>query len=143
MRAAQSLTHCNRPSSSEHESVRNFFNRRQPVVPSELQFINCKEDLITLRPGREHAWLDAAIEKGLKWSKCDWIEVSKLLNRYANDANVHQVLVQFKGMPTSYISWSYFLTRSTRIQDRRQTVLRSTSLVSESTCLQIQSSSLW
>jgi hypothetical protein len=29
-------------------------------------FIYNKEDLITLRPGRESAWLDAAVEKILK-----------------------------------------------------------------------------
>lgn len=26
------------------------------------------KDLITLRPGREYAWLDRAIEKGLRWT---------------------------------------------------------------------------
>ena len=76
VRVAQSLTNCNRPSSSEHHSVRNFINYRQPLVPSEQKFINCKEDLITLRPGREHAWLDSSMEKVLKWMRCDLIEVS-------------------------------------------------------------------
>jgi hypothetical protein len=73
---AQSLTHCNRPSSGEVNSVRNFINYRQPLVPSQQKFIKCKEDLITLRSGREHAWLDASIEKALKWMRCDLIEVS-------------------------------------------------------------------
>jgi hypothetical protein len=76
MQAAQSLTNCNRPSSGEHHSVRNFINYRQPLVPSEQKFIYCKEDLITLRPGREHAWLDSSMEKVLKWMRCDLIEVS-------------------------------------------------------------------
>jgi hypothetical protein len=76
VQAAQSLTHCNRPSSGEVNSVRNFINYRQPLVPSQQKFIKCKEDLITLRPGREHAWLDASVEKALKWMRCDLIEVS-------------------------------------------------------------------
>jgi hypothetical protein len=76
MQAAQSLTNCNRPSSGEHHSVRNFINYRQPLVPSEQKFIYCKEDLITLRPGREHAWLDSSMEKVLKWMRCGLIEVS-------------------------------------------------------------------
>jgi hypothetical protein len=76
VQVAQSLTNCNRPSSSEHHSVRNFINYRQPLVPSEQKFIYCKEDLITLRPGREHAWLDSSMEKVLKWMRCDLIEVS-------------------------------------------------------------------
>ena len=90
MQAAQSLTHCNRPSSSEHDSVRNFFNRRQPLVPNEQKFIHRKEDLITLRPGREHAWLDSALEKTLKWTKFEWVEVRKLVMLRANFANVTQ-----------------------------------------------------
>ena len=75
VQVAQSLTHCNRPSSSEHQSVRNFLTFRQPIVPSEQKFIKCKEDLLTLRPGREHAWLDSSVEKALKWMRCDLIEV--------------------------------------------------------------------
>jgi hypothetical protein len=78
LQVAESLVRCNRPSSGEHCSVRNFINYRQPLVPSEQRFINCKEDLITLRPGREHAWLDSSVEKALKWLRCDLIEVSDL-----------------------------------------------------------------
>jgi hypothetical protein len=76
LQVAESLVRCNRPSSSEHSSVRNFIHNREPLVPSEQRFINCKEDLITLRPGREYAWLDSSVEKALKWLRCDLIEVS-------------------------------------------------------------------
>ena len=76
MQLAQSLTQCNRPSSYEQASLRNFINFRQPLVPSEQKFVNCKEDLLTLRPGREHAWLDSSIERALKWLRCGLIEVS-------------------------------------------------------------------
>ncbi len=40
-----------------------------PVNDADAEFILQKEDLVTLRPGREHAWLDAAVEKLL--SICD------------------------------------------------------------------------
>lgn len=46
-------------------------------MPNEQKFIHRKEDLITLRPGREHAWLDSALEKALKWTKFEWVEVRK------------------------------------------------------------------
>jgi hypothetical protein len=55
--------------------VENFINNRQPLVPSEQSFIYCKEDLITLRPGREHAWLDCAVERLLRISRCRTIQV--------------------------------------------------------------------
>ena len=93
MQAAQSLTNCNRPSSGEHHSVRNFINYRQPLVPSEQKFILCKEDLITLRPGREHAWLDSSMEKVLKWMRCDLIEVSIFFNISIPDVTLTNCIV--------------------------------------------------
>lgn len=41
-----------------------------PVYSEEAKFTLCKEDLITLRAGREHAWLDRAIERVLR--KLHW-----------------------------------------------------------------------
>ena len=34
------------------------------------RFIYEKEDLVTLRPGREHAWLDGLLERILKVLQC-------------------------------------------------------------------------
>lgn len=85
LQAAQALTHCNRPSSDEYSSVEHFFDNREPLASAEQGFIYHKEDLITLRPGREHAWLDSSIEKGLKWLKCDFIRVSHQNEDVAGD----------------------------------------------------------
>ncbi|ERF73070.1 hypothetical protein EPUS_06531 [Endocarpon pusillum Z07020] len=74
LQAAQSLTHCNRPSSGEYKSVENFVNNRHPLVPTEEEFCYRKDDLITLRPGREHAWLDCSVEKFLRFSRCRTIQ---------------------------------------------------------------------
>jgi hypothetical protein len=93
VQVAQSLTSCNRPSSGEHRSVRNFVNYRQPLVPSEQKFIYCKEDLITLRPGREHAWLDSSMEKVLKWMRCDLIEVGIFFNTSIPDVTLTYFVV--------------------------------------------------
>lgn len=65
----------NKPSSSEYTSVENFMNNDKPLAADEGSFIYRKEDLITLRPGREHAWLDSSIEKVLRTLNCPAIEV--------------------------------------------------------------------
>ena len=91
MASAQTLTAMNRPTSAEYTSVENFVNNEQPLPREETSFIYCKEDLVTLRPGREHAWLDSQIEKLLR--ACDgwlvqvsfpyeWIAVSSLLTQW-------------------------------------------------------------
>lgn len=48
----------------------------QPVYDEDAEFIDHKEDLVTLRPGREHAWLDASVERVLQCCNCPVIEVS-------------------------------------------------------------------
>ena len=47
-----------------------------PLPEKESCFIYEKEDLITLRPGREHAWLDGVIERLLQACRCRIITVS-------------------------------------------------------------------
>lgn len=60
-----------RPASRDYRSVRNFLEGEGgQLFEEESQFIYEKEDLITLRPGREHAWLDNTIERillKLRW----------------------------------------------------------------------------
>ena len=63
---AQQLMAFNRPSSSERYSVSAYLNNQKPVKADERAYIRYKEDLVTLRPGREHAWLDRMIEKALQ-----------------------------------------------------------------------------
>jgi hypothetical protein len=71
---AHHLVSMNKPSRSEHRSVWNYFQNTNPVVEEERSFILHWEDLLTLRPGREHAWLDSAIERVLRYTHCDFIE---------------------------------------------------------------------
>lgn len=63
--AAKDLASLSKPAARDYKSVRNYFEEKSPVSERE-QYIYCKEDIITLKPGRENAWLDAVIEKGLK-----------------------------------------------------------------------------
>jgi hypothetical protein len=63
---AQQVAMANRPSDRDYTSVENFIYNTSPLVEADAQFIYNKDDLVTLRPGRESAWLDAFIEKFLK-----------------------------------------------------------------------------
>lgn len=49
-----------------------------PLYEEESGFIYEKEDLVTLRPGREHAWLDSIIERALQMFRCRLLMVSIL-----------------------------------------------------------------
>lgn len=56
----------NKPSSTEQRSVARYLENHKPVKEDERAYVEFKEDLVTLRPGREHAWLDRMIEASLR-----------------------------------------------------------------------------
>ena len=78
LQKAHAMVAMGRPTSSEYRSVENYINNEMPLVEDELQSYYCKEDLVSLRPGREHAWLDASIETTLRRLNCKFIEVSQI-----------------------------------------------------------------
>jgi hypothetical protein len=63
---ARQLAAANRPPERDYNSVANFIRHKKPLMQGDDDFIYNKEDLITLRPGRESAWLDATVERFLK-----------------------------------------------------------------------------
>ena len=65
----------NKPSNSEFESVGRFLNNRQSLGKKEPCWIQHKEDVITLRTGRDHAWLDDIVEGFLKLCHCKLIDL--------------------------------------------------------------------
>ena len=58
----------NRPEKADHQSVFNFMMTlgEPQLCDDEGQFIRQKDDLISLRPGRDDAWLDRMVEKTLR-----------------------------------------------------------------------------
>ncbi|KAL8893018.1 MAG: hypothetical protein Q9215_000022 [Flavoplaca cf. flavocitrina] len=75
---AQQMVSLNKPADRDHPSVQNFLESGyedngkslMPLMEGDNEFIYRKEDLITLRPGRESAWLDAFVERVLKMIHC-------------------------------------------------------------------------
>jgi hypothetical protein len=73
MQAAQSFAAMSKPAGKDYKSVQNWIWRSNPLDEVSRSWIRMKEDLVTLRPGREHAWLDAFIEHLLKWLDCSLV----------------------------------------------------------------------
>jgi hypothetical protein len=63
---AQQLTMANKPSTRDHNSVSDYIAVTKPLLEADASFIKHTEDLITLRPGRESAWVDDLVERLLK-----------------------------------------------------------------------------
>ena len=74
---ARELKAINPPSNRDYKSVLSFMeNDEGQLYEKEMSYIYEKADLVTLRPGREHAWLDGMIESILKICRCGLLRVS-------------------------------------------------------------------
>lgn len=51
-----------RPSDRDYASLRNWYHRKNPLIAREGAYIKLREDLVTLRQGREWAGFDGWIE---------------------------------------------------------------------------------
>ncbi|KAL9006542.1 MAG: hypothetical protein Q9188_000702 [Gyalolechia gomerana] len=75
---AHQVVSMSKPAARDHLSVKNFLEngfgeegrRVRPLMQADSEFIYRNEDLVTLRPGRESAWLDAFVERFLKMINC-------------------------------------------------------------------------
>lgn len=83
---AQQLVAMNRPAARDRKSLQIFMENGflengepiRPLLKADTEFVYQQEDLVTLRPGRESAWLDAIIERMLKMVHCKPVQVSVL-----------------------------------------------------------------
>ena len=62
---ARDLASFNRPPTRDFRSVKSYFDSELLLCNSE-SYIYSQEDIIALKPGREKAWLDTAVEKILQ-----------------------------------------------------------------------------
>ena len=69
-----------RPADRDYNSVLSFMEYGGgQLFEEDMRFIYKKEDLVTLRPGREYAWLDGLLERTLEVARCKLIKVSPTL----------------------------------------------------------------
>ena len=66
----------NKPAARDYNSVEGYIFEKKPLLDEEYGFIYNKEDLITLRDGREMAFLDSFTEKMLQTFNCALLQVS-------------------------------------------------------------------
>lgn len=67
---AQQLVALNRPPERDQYSVRSYIEKNACFVATEKRFAYEKEDLVTLRPGRDHSFVDGFVERMLKALPC-------------------------------------------------------------------------
>jgi len=70
---ARDLQAFQRPSERDYKSVRTWFWNLKPVVEKEAAFIKKKEDIVTLRSGREWSSFDGLVESTLRRFDCELI----------------------------------------------------------------------
>ena len=88
MLKTQQLKALDQPSPRDYISVLHFMeNDGGPLFEKESDFIYRKEDLVTLRPGREYAWLDAALERILQKCRCAPLLVRTALMTWIPESN--------------------------------------------------------
>lgn len=73
---ARELVSFQRPTERDYQSVRNWFHSKAPLVEEEQAYILWKEDILTLRHGREWASFDGLVEQTLHKINCRPIRVS-------------------------------------------------------------------
>jgi hypothetical protein len=73
---AQQMASLNKPAERDYQSVEAVLYSKKPLVDEEYGFIYQKEDLITLRDGREMAVLDSFTERMLRAFHCSLLQVS-------------------------------------------------------------------
>jgi len=83
--AAQKMMALGKPGDADRESVGRYMFNRKAIDEEEASWIKYRDDLVTLRPGREHAWLDGIVEGLLKICHCKLIDImfrSKVSSKY-------------------------------------------------------------
>ncbi|KAI9647713.1 hypothetical protein NHQ30_004099, partial [Ciborinia camelliae] len=71
---SQNVNAMNRPAESDYRSVERYIFDKKPLVDEEQGFIYEKEDLVTLREGREGAFLDTMTERFLQVFHCAFLQ---------------------------------------------------------------------
>jgi hypothetical protein len=64
-----------KPSDRDYKSIRTWFWNKKPVYEEEAMFIKRREDLLSLRHGREWSSFDGLVENCLRKMHCPLLQV--------------------------------------------------------------------
>ncbi|KAF2771714.1 hypothetical protein EJ03DRAFT_267982, partial [Teratosphaeria nubilosa] len=85
---ARDVNALQRPAKRDYQSVLNRFDAKEPLIAEQSAFIRKKEDIITLRTGRESAGFDGLVERGLT-TLDQRIFVTEELREKTDDIRIH------------------------------------------------------
>lgn len=75
-----------KPSSRDYRSVLRYMEKDGgQLYEQDMSWIYDREDLVTLRPGREHAWLDGILERMLSLCRGRVVKVSSIANHTGHE----------------------------------------------------------
>jgi hypothetical protein len=79
---AREIAGFRKPSRGDYKSVKQWFFDNNPLLEAagETEFINYKEDMVTLHQGREWAAFDGVFISLLRWFDAGFIQVCLNLN---------------------------------------------------------------
>jgi hypothetical protein len=77
---ARDLQGFQKPSERDYKSVRTWVWNRKPLVEKEEEFIKRKEDIVSLRSGREWSSFDGLVESTLRRFDCEPLRVGPSAN---------------------------------------------------------------
>ena len=80
---AREIASFQQPSARDYRSVRTWFYNIEPLVEKEAQFVAHKEDIVSIRSGREWSSFDGWIESTLRRFDCALLRV-----RLASQRNI-------------------------------------------------------
>ncbi|KAK3064197.1 hypothetical protein LTS18_009338, partial [Coniosporium uncinatum] len=88
---ARELASFQKPSRRDSRSVRRWFSQKQPLAGKENEFIQCKEDVVSIRTGREWSTFDDIVESLLRRLDCRpmrYIFCTPELGQKTDDKNI-------------------------------------------------------
>ncbi|KAJ4333900.1 hypothetical protein N0V87_007270 [Didymella glomerata] len=89
---ARDMNTLQKPSDRDYKSIRTWFWNKKPVYEEEAMFIKRREDLLSLRHGREWSSFDGLVENCLRKMHCPLLQrifaTKELLQKNGDDKHV-------------------------------------------------------
>jgi len=110
---ARELVSFQRPTDRDYRSVRTWLHNLRPIVEQEESYIELREDILSLRHGREWAGFDGMIESLLHKLNCKLIRVRTLNLFYSHYSLESHVLIVIPCSRESSVHQTYLIKHPT------------------------------
>lgn len=77
---ARDLKSLQKPSNRDYRNFRTWFWNKKPIADREMEFIKRREDLVSLRQGREWSSFDDLVERCVQKMHCKLLQVQNLMH---------------------------------------------------------------